>query len=29
MIPDKCYELPGMRRGVEKSFRNKKINDFF
>ncbi|MFW9988385.1 MAG: DUF4130 domain-containing protein [Candidatus Odinarchaeota archaeon] len=29
MIPDKCYELPGMRHGVEKSFRNKKINDFF
>ncbi|MFX1499493.1 MAG: DUF4130 domain-containing protein [Promethearchaeota archaeon] len=29
MIPDKCFKLPGMRHGVEKSFRNKKINDFF
>ncbi|UCD01614.1 MAG: DUF4130 domain-containing protein [Promethearchaeota archaeon] len=29
MIPDKCYELPGMRGGVEKRFRNKKINDYF
>lgn len=29
MIPDKCFELPGIRRGVEKGFRNKKINDFF
>ncbi|MFX1366007.1 MAG: DUF4130 domain-containing protein [Promethearchaeota archaeon] len=29
MIPDKCFELPGMRHGIEKSFRNKKINDFF
>lgn len=28
MIPDKCYELPGMRGGVEKRFRNKKINDY-
>jgi hypothetical protein len=28
MIPDKCFELPGMRGGVEKSFRNKKINDY-
>ncbi|MFX0104564.1 MAG: DUF4130 domain-containing protein [Candidatus Hodarchaeota archaeon] len=28
MIPDKCYELPGMRDGVEKRFRNKKINDY-
>ncbi len=28
MIPDKCFELPGMRGGVEKGFRNKKINDF-
>ena len=28
MIPDKCFELPGMRGGVEKRFRNKKINDF-
>ncbi len=31
MIPDYCYELPGMRNGVEKRYtsRNKKINDFF
>ncbi len=29
MIPDKCFELPGMRNGVEKRFRNKKINDYF
>ncbi|MFW9895014.1 MAG: DUF4130 domain-containing protein [Candidatus Thorarchaeota archaeon] len=28
MIPDKCFELPGMRGGVEKRFRNKGINDF-
>ena len=28
MIPDKCFELPGMRSGVEKGFRNKKINDY-
>jgi hypothetical protein len=28
MIPDNCFELPGMRGGVEKRFRNKKINDF-
>jgi hypothetical protein len=28
MIPDKCLELPGMRSGVEKRFRNKRINDF-
>ena len=28
MIPDHCYELPGMRNGVEKHFRNKKLNDF-
>lgn len=30
MIPDKCYELPGMRNGVERRYisRNKKINDF-
>ncbi len=28
MIPDKCFELPGMRGGVEKDFRNKKINDY-
>jgi len=29
MIPDKCYRLPGMRGGVEKRFRNKRINDYF
>lgn len=30
MIPDKCYELPGMRNGVERRYksRNKKINEF-
>ncbi|MFX1329205.1 MAG: DUF4130 domain-containing protein [Promethearchaeota archaeon] len=28
MIPDKCFELPGMRGGVEKNLRNKKINDY-
>jgi hypothetical protein len=28
MIPVKCFELPGMRGGVEKRFRNKKINDY-
>jgi hypothetical protein len=28
MVPDKCFELPGMRSGVEKRFRNKKINDY-
>jgi len=28
MVPDKCFELPGMRGGVEKRFRNKHINDF-
>jgi len=28
MIPDQCFELPGMRNGVEKHFRNKKLNDF-
>ena len=28
MIPDHCYQLPGMRNGVEKHFRNKKLNDF-
>jgi len=28
MIPDHCYELPGMRNGVEKHFRNKKLNEF-
>ncbi|MFX1450775.1 MAG: DUF4130 domain-containing protein [Promethearchaeota archaeon] len=31
MIPDYCYELPGMRNGVERRYisRNKKINEFF
>ncbi|MFW9902605.1 MAG: DUF4130 domain-containing protein [Candidatus Thorarchaeota archaeon] len=28
MVPDKCFELPGMRSGVEKRFRNKNINDY-
>ncbi|MFW9879429.1 MAG: DUF4130 domain-containing protein [Candidatus Thorarchaeota archaeon] len=28
MIPDKCFELPGMRGSVEKRFRNKNINDY-
>ena len=30
-IPDKCFELPGMRNGAEKRFisRNKNLNDFF
>ncbi len=30
MIPDKCYELPGMRNGIEKRYfsRNKKLNEF-
>ena len=35
MIPKKCYKLPGMRDGIEKSYiekrslsRNKKINDY-
>ena len=30
MIPDYCYELPGMRNGVEKRYksRNKKLNGF-
>ncbi|MFX1456376.1 MAG: DUF4130 domain-containing protein [Promethearchaeota archaeon] len=28
MIPENCYELPGMRGGVERRFRNKRINDF-
>jgi len=28
MIPNKCFELPAMRGGVEKRFRNKKINDY-
>ena len=29
MIPDNCFELPGMKCGVEKGFRNRKINDYF
>ena len=31
MIPDKCFDLPGMRNGAEKRYtsQNKKINDFF
>lgn len=31
MIPNYCYELPGMRKGVEKRYssRNKKINEYF
>ncbi|MFX0069492.1 MAG: DUF4130 domain-containing protein [Candidatus Hermodarchaeota archaeon] len=31
MIPEYCYKLPGMRKGVEKRYtsRNKKLNDFF
>ncbi|MHA1916498.1 MAG: DUF4130 domain-containing protein [Promethearchaeota archaeon] len=29
MIPKHCYELPGMKGGVEKRFRNRKINDYF
>jgi len=28
MIPNKCYELPGMKGGIEKRFRNKEISDF-
>ena len=28
MIPDQCFQLPGMRNGVEKHFRNKKLNEF-
>ena len=28
MIPDHCYKLPGMKNGVEKHFRNKKLNEF-
>ena len=31
MIPDYCYRLPGMRKGVEKRYfsRNKKLKEFF
>ncbi|MBY8987803.1 MAG: DUF4130 domain-containing protein [Candidatus Lokiarchaeota archaeon] len=28
MIPEHCFKLPGMRHGVEKRFRNKKLNEF-
>lgn len=30
MIPDKCFELPGLRNGIEKRFneRNKKLDDY-
>jgi hypothetical protein len=28
MIPDECFELPGMKGGVEKRFRNRKMNDY-
>lgn len=28
MIPDHCFKLPGMKHGVEKCFRNKKLNEF-
>jgi hypothetical protein len=31
MIPDKCFNLPGMKNGVEKRYtsQNKKIDEFF
>jgi hypothetical protein len=31
MIPDKCFDLPGMKNGVEKRYtsQKKKIDDFF
>lgn len=31
MIPDYCYNLPGMRNGIEKRFtcKDKKLDDFF
>jgi hypothetical protein len=31
MIPDKCFELPGLRDGIEKRYdeKNKKIDEFF
>jgi len=31
MVPNYCYKLPGMRKGVEKNFtpKNKKLDDFF
>ncbi len=28
MIPNQCFKLPGMRSGVEKRFRNRKINEY-
>ncbi|TFF91994.1 MAG: hypothetical protein EU543_05940 [Promethearchaeota archaeon] len=30
MIPDKCFELPGLKNGIEKRFndQNKKLDDF-
>jgi hypothetical protein len=28
MIPKKCFNLPGMRKGIEKRFRYKKLDDF-
>ena len=28
MIPDKCFNLPGMRKGIERRFRYKKLDDF-
>jgi hypothetical protein len=31
MIPDKCFDLPGMRHGVEKKYnsQNKKLDEYF
>ncbi len=31
MIPDKCFDLPGLRNGVEKNYslKNKKIDEYF
>ena len=29
MIPDQCFNLPGMRDGVEKRFRKKTLDKFF
>ncbi|MFX1375417.1 MAG: DUF4130 domain-containing protein [Promethearchaeota archaeon] len=29
MIPNHCFKLPGMKGGVEKHFRNKKLNEYF
>jgi hypothetical protein len=28
MIPDKCMDLPGMKGGIEKQFRNNKLDKF-